>query len=374
MKVSVIGGGGLVGSMAAFALQMGKVASHISIIDANKQVAEGVALDLLQGASLIADQRIVAEDMSGVADSDVVVITAGLRRKPDESRLDLINRNVDLFLALLADAKKAGLRPDSHLVVVSNPVDVLTHLAVKRSGLDWRRVIGLGTQLDTARFCSHIARRLQVPTTQVKALLLGEHGDSMVPIWSSATVGGLSLDQWPGWNAQAAAETFEETKTAGAKMISLKGGSGFAVGVSIREVVESILLDSRKILPVSTLQQGLYDLRDVCISVPTEVGTGGARKQYELSLTSKEKIGLQNSARVLRGIIDQVEARLAKGPAAAAPAAPAPAAASSAPVAAPAPVAASMAAIGPASDAKPIGHPPVQVRTAVNRASWNRGA
>jgi L-lactate dehydrogenase len=141
------------------------------------------------------------------------------------------------------------------------------------------------------------------------------------------------------------------------------------VGVSIREVVESILLDSRKILPVSTLQHGLYDLRDVCISVPTEVGAGGARKQYELPLTSKEKIGLQNSARVLRGIIDQVEARLAKGPAAA-PAAATPAAASPAPTAAPAPA----AAPAPESDTKPIGHPPVQVRTAVNRASWNRGA
>ena len=364
MKVSVIGGGGLVGSMAAFALQMGKIATDISIIDANSKVAEGVALDLLQGSSLIADQRIIAEDMSGVANSDVVVITAGLRRKPEESRLDLINRNVDLFMALLGDAKKAGLRKDSYLVVVSNPVDILTFLAVQQSGLDWRRVIGLGTQLDTARFCSHIARRIQVPPTQVRALLLGEHGDSMVPLWSSASVGGLPLEQWPGWNPQAASETFEETKTAGAKMISLKGGSGFAVGVSIREVVESILLDSRKILPVSTLQQGLYDIRDVCLSVPTMVGTGGARKQIEVPLSSKEKIGLQNSARILKGIIEQVEARLAKGPMATpiAPVDPKPQ------ITAPAKVVAQM----PDANAKPIGHPPIEMRTQPKRPGWNR--
>jgi len=371
MKVSIIGGGGLVGSMAAYALQLGKVASHICIIDANRQVAEGVALDLWQGASIIADQRITAGGMSEVATSDVVVITAGLRRKPEESRLDLINRNVDLFLSLLGEAKAAGLREKSYLVVVSNPVDVLTHLAVKRSGLDWRRVIGLGTQLDTARFRSHIARRIQVPPTQVQALLLGEHGDTMVPIWSSATVSGLPLDQWPGWNPQQAAEAFEETKTAGAKMISLKGGSGFAVGVSIKEVVESILLDSRKILPVSTLQQGLYDLRDVCLSVPTEVGCGGARKQFEIPINPREKIALQNSARVLKGIIEQVEARIAKNPAQATPPAPAPAPA-------PAAVAPASGAGTPGSaPAEPaatpaIGHPPLMTRPHAARAAWNR--
>src|SRR5277367_6110447 len=179
MKVSIIGGGGLVGSMTAYALQCGGVVSSICLIDANKDQAHGQALDLLHGASLAADQRITAGDMSDVADSKIVII-AGLRRKPDESRLDLINRNVDLFLGILEQAKSAGLKEDSYLVVVSNPVDVLTYLAVQRSGLPWQRVIGLGTQLDTARFRSYLARRLRVPATQVQALLLGEHGDSMV--------------------------------------------------------------------------------------------------------------------------------------------------------------------------------------------------
>ena len=310
MKVSIIGGGGLVGSMTAYALQCGGVASSICLIDANKELAQGQAIDLLHGASLVADQRISAGDMSEVASSDIVVITAGLRRKPDESRLDLINRNVDLFLGILDQAKTAGLKDSSYLVVVSNPVDVLTYLAVQRSGLPWQRVLGLGTQLDTARFRSYLARKLKVPATQVNAMILGEHGDSMVPIWSSATMAGLPLEQWPGFDVNLQREVFEDTKTAGAQVIKLKGGSGFAVGLSIREVVHSLILDSRRVLPVSTLQQGLYGIRAVCLSVPTVVGCGGARQQIELPLTAKERLGLQNSAKVLREIKDRVEARV----------------------------------------------------------------
>jgi L-lactate dehydrogenase len=311
MKVSIIGGGGLVGSMTAYALQCGGGAiSSLCLIDANKDQAQGQALDLLHGASLVADQRIYAGDMSDVADSKIVVITAGLRRKPDESRLDLINRNVDLFLKILEEAKSAGLKEDSYLVVVSNPVDVLTYLAVQRSGLPWKHVIGLGTQLDTARFRGYLARKLKVPPTQVQALMLGEHGDSMVPIWSSATIAGLPMEQWPGFDANVQKECYEDTKTSGAQVIKLKGGSGFAVGLSIREVVHSLALDSRKILPVSTLMLGAYGLRDVCLSVPTEIGCGGVRKQIELALTPKEKMGLRNSAKVLRDIIGQVEARV----------------------------------------------------------------
>src|SRR2546421_4475740 len=311
MKVSIIGGGGLVGSMTAYALQCGGVVSHICLIDANKDMALGQATDLLHGASLVADQRITAGDMADIPSSNVVVITAGLRRKPDESRLDLINRNVDLFLTILDQVKAAGLKDSAYLVVVSNPVDVLTYLAVQRSGLPWQRVLGLGTQLDTARFRSYLAKRLQVPPTQVNALILGEHGDSMVPIWSSANIAGLPMEQWPGFTPQVQKEVFEETKTAGAQVIKLKGGSGFAVGLSIREVVHALALDTRRILPVSTLQQGSYGIRDVCLSVPTVVGCGGARQHIELPLTPKEKLALQNSARVLGETIGQVEMRLA---------------------------------------------------------------
>src|SRR5437879_10919267 len=307
MKVSIIGGGGLVGSMTAYALQCGGVVSQICLIDANKDMALGQATDLLHGASLVSDQRISAGDMSEVASSNIVIITAGLRRKPDESRLDLINRNVYLSVTPLDQVKAAGLKDQSYLLVVSNPVDVLTYLAVQRAGLPWQRVIGLGTQLDTARFRSYLARRLQVPPTQVQALILGEHGDSMVPIWSSGTVGGLPLEQWPGFSPVVQKEVFEETKTSGARVIKMKGGAGFAVGLSIREVVHAIALDSRRILPVSTLQIGAYGVWDVCLSVPTVVGCGGTRQHVELALTQKERLGIQQAAKFLRHTMNQVE-------------------------------------------------------------------
>ena len=310
MKVSIIGGGGLVGSCTAFALQTAGQISDICLIDANKELAEGQALDLLHGASLCANQRIHAGEMAEVADSNMIVITAGLRRKPDESRLDLINRNVDLFLTILDQIKQAGIKDNAYLLVVSNPVDVLTYLAVRRIGLPWQRVIGLGTQLDTARFRSLIARKLKLPAKQVNALILGEHGDSMVPIWSSATVNGLPLDQFPGVTPTFQKEIFDETKGSGAKVIKMKGGAGFAVGVAIRDVIHAIAGDLRELLPVSSLQMGLYGIRDVCLSVPTLVGCGGVRQQIELALTPRERTGLYQSAQVLRETIEKVESRI----------------------------------------------------------------
>src|SRR6478672_707208 len=193
MKVTVIGGGGRVGSCAAFALQCSGLVAEIQILDANQDLAQGEALDLLHGAAFSGDQQIYAGDYTRSADSDIFLITAGLRRKPDESRLDLINRNVALFVQILDSIKAAGLRRESHVFVVSNPVDILTQLAVQRLGLRWQQVYGLGTMLDTSRFSSLIADELKLAPSQVKALILGEHGDSMVPIWSSASVNGLPL-------------------------------------------------------------------------------------------------------------------------------------------------------------------------------------
>ena len=306
MKVSIIGGGGLVGSSAAFALQCGGVVSQIDLIDLNADQVRGQALDLLHGASLVADQRIRATGYEAIPESDLVVITAGLRRKPDESRLDLINRNVELFLGILGNIAGAGLKRDAIVLVVSNPVDVLTYLAVRQLDLPPAQVIGLGTQLDSARFRSLIAEALQLPPTQVSALILGEHGDSMVPIWSAAQAGGLPLDKFPGWNTTLADALLTRTRGSGAEVIKLKGGAGFAVGLSIREVVHSVALDQKRILPVSALVNGTYGLRDVCLSVPTVVGRKGAEKQLEIELWPKEVSALQHSAQVLRETIEAV--------------------------------------------------------------------
>src|SRR5690349_16592685 len=217
MKVSIIGGGGRVGSNAAFALQCAGVVSEMHLLDANEQMAAGEALDLLHGASIAADQKIYAGNYEKCADSDMIVITAGLRRKPDESRLDLINRNVTLFKQILDSIKTAGLKKDAIIFVVSNPVDILTRLAIDYLRYDPTKVIGLGTQLDTARFRSLIALETGLPPSQIKALILGEHGDSMVPIWSSATAAGVSLLKFPNFNTAAQQKIFDRTKTSGAE-------------------------------------------------------------------------------------------------------------------------------------------------------------
>ena len=310
MKVSIIGGGGLVGSCTAFALQMGHIVREIALVDANAELAAGQALDLLHGASLAADQVITSGGYEQIPTSDLICITAGLRRKPDESRLDLINRNVDLFLGILEQTTAAGLKPGAVVLVVSNPVDVLTYLAADRLDLPNNQVLGLGTQLDTIRFRSLIAERLTLAPTQVTALILGEHGDSMVPIWSSATAGGLPLDKYPGWCPKLAHELFTRTKGSGAEVIKKKGGAGFAVGLAIAEVIESIALDRRRVLPVSSVQRGCYGLRDVALSVPTVVGRGGVVATHEIDLWPKEVQALRKSGQVLRQTIDTVLARV----------------------------------------------------------------
>ncbi len=306
MKTTIIGGGGRVGSCAAFALQCEGVVSEIQILDANVDMAEGEALDLLHGSAFTSDQRIYAGDYERAADSDIFIITAGLRRKPDESRLDLINRNVSLFNQILDSMVTAGLRDDAIVFVVSNPVDILTQIATRRLGLPWQQVLGLGTQLDTCRFCSFIAEELNLAPTQVRALILGEHGDSMVPIWSSAAVNGFPLEGLPACTPNFQNQVFARTRGSGAEVIKRKGGAGWAVGVTIRDTVHAIALDQKRLQPVSSLQHGAYGIRDVCLSVPTVVGRKGVLDQVEIKLWPKEQLGLQNSARALQDTLRTV--------------------------------------------------------------------
>lgn len=300
MKVAIIGGGGRVGSCAAFALQCSGIVKEIVLLDANHATAEGEALDLLHGSAYCADQNISAGGYPECANADVICITAGLRRKPDESRLDLINRNVGLFLGIIESLKAAGLRKDAILFIVSNPVDILTQLALEKTGLPAGQVLGLGTVLDTSRFCSLIASELKLPPTQVRAMILGEHGDTMLPIWSSASVDGFPLLKFAGATNNFQNAIFERTKKSGAEVISRKGGAGWAVGVGIREVIDCIALDRRRILPVCSRVNGPYGIRDVSISVPTVVGRAGVIEHIELELWPKELQGLQASARNLK--------------------------------------------------------------------------
>jgi L-lactate dehydrogenase len=307
MKVTIIGGGGRVGSCAAFALQCAGLVAEIQILDANQELADGEALDLLHGSAFAGDQKIYSGDYVRAADTDVFLITAGLRRKPDESRLDLINRNVTLFLQILDGIKSAGLRKEAQVFVVSNPVDILTQLAVQRLGLPWNQVYGLGTMLDTSRFSSLIAEELNLAPTQVKALILGEHGDSMLPVWSGATVNGLPLAGLPECTPGFQNAIFERTKGSGAEVIKRKGGAGWAVGIAVRDVIHAVLLNKKSLLPVSSLLQGAYGIRGICLSVPSVIGRNGVEKHVEIKLWPKELMALQQSARALKETLGKVQ-------------------------------------------------------------------
>lgn len=307
MKVSIIGGGGRVGSNAAYALQIGGLAKELAIVDVARDMAEGEALDLRHGASVAASQKIYAGGYEACEGSDVVVITAGLRRKPEESRLDLINRNVALFRTILEEVKKIKLADGAIVLVVSNPVDILTHLAVQSGILPAKQVIGLGTVLDTTRFRSLLAEYFEVDPTDVDALILGEHGDSMFPVWSSAAINGVPLCSFPNYDEATVKGIFDFTKKSGAEVIRLKGGAGYAVGLAIKVVVDAIILDKKAILPVSSLMQGYMGITDVCFSVPTVVGRGGVEKLIEIALSDDEKAALINSANVLKQTISQVQ-------------------------------------------------------------------
>lgn len=300
MKVSIIGGGGRVGSDAAFALQLGGIVKEIALNDVNEDLAAGEALDLRHGSSLLNNQVITSGDYGVVDGSDCVVITAGLRRKPDESRLDLINRNVGLFTGILDNLKNVKLNDGATILVVSNPVDILTHLTVEAGIVPQGQVLGLGTVLDTARFRGLLADHFKVGAADVKALILGEHGDSMVPIWSSATINGVSMHSIPGFTSELGAEIFESTKKSGAIVIAQKGGAGRAVGVSIKEVVEAIALDNHKLLPVSAAQSGKLGISDISLSLPTIVGRRGVVDIFEPAVSSSERELLLKSAEALK--------------------------------------------------------------------------
>ncbi len=306
MKVSIIGGGGRVGSDAAYCLQLGGIVREIALMDMNADMAAGEALDLRHGSALTSSQTITSGGYEVVNGSDCVVITAGLRRKPDESRLELVNRNVSLFKGILDSLKGVKLNDGATILVVSNPVDILTELAATCGIVPESQVLGLGTVLDTCRFRSLLADHFKVGARDINALILGEHGDSMVPILSSATIGGVSLASIPGYSEAEVQGVFDFTKKSGAEVIRLKGGAGRAVGVSIMEVVQNIALNTHAILPVSSRQHGKLGISDISLSLPTKVGRLGAIEVLEPVVSEAEREGLHKSSASLKDVLKQI--------------------------------------------------------------------
>ena len=306
-KVTIIGGGGRVGSNAAYALQLGRSCAEIVLVDVNAEAAQGEALDLTHGRAAVGGPRIIAGDYPALAGSEVVIVTAGLRRRPEESRLQLIERNAALFRDIVGNVQRHCPSPDTVLLVVANPVDVLTYLAVAALGWPQSRTLGLGTVLDTQRFLSLLGERLGVDPSRLEGYLLGEHGDSMVPVCSSLRHDGRPITSLPGYSPQVAQEVFAATRTAGAECLRLKGGAGYAVGLAIRQVVDAILGDTGAVLPVSTVHLGdAYG--EVAFSLPTRVGRRGVLGIVDIGLVEEEDRAVRASAELLQKTIASLHA------------------------------------------------------------------
>jgi len=308
LKICIIGAG-QVGSTFAYALLMRGLASEIVLIDINRELAEGHAQDLSHGLPYVRPARIYAGDYADCTDADIVVITAGAAQKPGESRLDLTQRNVELFRRMIPDI--ARYNQQGMIIVVSNPVDILTYATIKFSGFTSHRVIGTGTTLDSARFRFLLSQHCRVDPRNVHAYIIGEHGDTEVPVWSLVHISGVQLDQFcqkckRGCSMETKQQLFEQVRTAAYHLIEKKGASYHAIGLATLTIVESIVRDQNSILTISNYLDNYLGLSDLCLSVPTIINRRGTLSQIELPLSSEELDGLQRSALVIDAVLKQV--------------------------------------------------------------------
>ena len=304
MAVSIgIIGTGWVGTSVAISVLHAGIATELLLADARDEVAVGEAMDLADGAAFYPAATVRAVPLTGMLDTDAVVIAAGRNGTPDESRLELLEGNATIARTIGASLR--GYR--GIVIVVSNPVDVLTQLVLESSGLPPERVIGTGTMLDTARLRQAVGEAIGVDPRSVHAQVVGEHGDSEVVLWSSASVGGLPLRDWPGWSVAREREIATAVRRAGFEIIRRKGATNHAIGLVTAALLRTLLRGERRIETVSRLQVGAAGQTGVALSLPTILDTGGAVQVVPPTLSAEEADGLERSAAVLRGALESVK-------------------------------------------------------------------
>jgi len=300
----VLIGAGQVGASYAFALLNRGIAKELVIIDKNKEKALGDVKDLNHGLPFVSPIHIWAGDYSDCKDADIVVITAGANQAPGETRLDLIGKNSRIFRGIVEDVMNSGF--NGIFLIATNPVDVLSYATWKYSGLPPERVIGSGTILDTARLRYLLGQHLQVDTRNVHAYIIGEHGDTELPVWSHANIGGLRLPEYAKAHPDKAPkkeeldDIFTNVRDAAYQIIQLKGATYYGIAVALAKLTKCILRDEHSILTVSTLMQGQYGLDDTFLGMPCVVGRSGIVEVLHLDLAEEERQKLQASAHVLK--------------------------------------------------------------------------
>lgn len=308
-KVVIIGAG-FVGSASAFSLMESGLFTEIVMIDADRQRAEGEALDISHGIPFSRPMKIYAGDYDDIIDAAIIIITAGANQQPGESRLDLVKKNIGIFKTIIPEISKRNFK--GILLIVSNPVDILTYAAIKLSGLPENRVIGSGTVLDTARLKYEIGGRLDVDSRSVHAYIIGEHGDSEIAAWSSANVSGIALDKFcemrGHYNHKEAAEKIaQDVKNSAYEIIAKKKATYYGIAMSVKRICEALVRDEKSILPISSMMHGEYGIENVVLSMPAIVNKNGLESRVPISLNDEEIEKLTNSADALKEILKQNE-------------------------------------------------------------------
>ena len=309
-KAAMIGCGA-VGATSAFSLMQSGLFSELVLIDANQQKAEGEATDLSHGLPFGRPMKIYAGTYDDLADCYLIIITAGAAQKPDETRIDLVNKNVKIFKSIIPEIVKRNT--EGILLVVSNPVDILTYVTLKLSGFPTNRVIGSGTVLDTARLKYLLGEHLQVDSRSIHAFIIGEHGDSELAVWSSANISGVDLYDYcriTGISDPAAVlrQIYESVRDAAYSIIEGKGATYYGIGMAVRRIAEAIVRDEHSVLPVSSMISGHYGVEGICLGLPSIVGRGGAEAVLDIPLSDEELTRLQSSARKMKELIEEIGA------------------------------------------------------------------
>ena len=305
VKVAIIGTG-RVGASCAYALQLRGLASEIVLINANRQRAEGESMDINHGSLFTKPVRVRAGDYKDCRDADIVVLTAGTSQRPGDTRLDLLKNNATILERMLAPALR--YLEDTIVIVAANPVDVLTYLTWQMTGLPSNQVIGSGTILDTARFRFLLGQHFAIEPHSIHAYIIGEHGDSQVPVWSLANIAGIRLEEYTRLNgnpleAASRGKIAESTRRAAYEIIHRKGATYYAIAAGLVRIIEAIVRDENSVLTVSSVANGVHGLNDVALSLPAVINRQGIAKTLDLPLSSEEDAGLKRSAQIIHDAI-----------------------------------------------------------------------
>ena len=308
-KAAIIGCG-FVGTSIAFSLVQKGIFSELVLIDANEKKAEGEAMDLSHGLPFTKPMEIRAGSYEDIADCAMIIITAGANQKPGETRLDLVHKNVEIYKSIIP--KIVEKNQEATLLIVSNPVDIMTYVALKLSGYPRHKVIGSGTVLDTARLKYLLSRHLDVDSRSIHAFIIGEHGDSELAVWSAANVSGIPLNHFcelRGYfdHMESMDRIYQSVRDRAYEIIEKKGATYYGVAMAVCRIAESVIRNEHSIMPISVYLDGLYGLHDICLSIPTVVGQEGAEKVLDIPLDLMEMGKLVYSAEELKKIIGELE-------------------------------------------------------------------